>query len=444
MLAHSRLDPHFTRTIVIVGGGFSGTVLAVNLLRLPANIPTRLLLIERGSRIGEGLAYGARDYPYLLNVTAGRMSAQSIDPDGFLRFAQMHHPGATAEDFLPRALYGRYLATILRAAQRRPARNVSLETIQGTVETVSPVGGGSILEVRLRDGRRYVADDVVAATGCREPELLPAMRAIERHRGLIRNPWKVSSSALQGRRVLVVGTGLTMADIALAAAADQSRPAVITAISPHGLLPHEHRPLQPEVLKADVSPLLFHARSLRQVVDATRLLAGDIENRGGDWRDVVALLREAAPAIWQRLSPENRRRFHRHVQAYWTIHRHRLPSEVAGRLADLRRSGQLTIRAGRIESLEMEGGRIRAQWRPRGTTDILSDTFDVVVNATGPDHRPDPLFAPSEELAGGQLHYLASGPGGNDFEVTSVPELRARAERLAVLLTRTGVTWNYA
>src|SRR5690606_37260426 len=146
----------------------------------------------------------------------------------------------------------------------------------GTVETVSPVGGGSVLEVRLRDGRRYAADDVVVATGPREPVLLPAMQAIDRHPGLVRNPWKVPSSTLQGRRVFIVGTGLTMADIALAASADPSMAATITAVSSHGLLPLEHVPLQPEVLKADVSPLLFQARSLRQVVDATRLLADDI------------------------------------------------------------------------------------------------------------------------------------------------------------------------
>jgi uncharacterized NAD(P)/FAD-binding protein YdhS len=67
------------RTIVIVGGGFSGTVLAVNLLRHITDVPTRIVLIEREAEVGCGVAYAARSFPYLLNVPAGRMSATSGD-----------------------------------------------------------------------------------------------------------------------------------------------------------------------------------------------------------------------------------------------------------------------------------------------------------------------------------------------------------------------------
>ena len=220
-----------------------------------------------------------------------------------------------------------------------------------------------------------------------------------------------------------------MADIALAASAEPSRPATITAISSHGLLPHEHTPLQPEVLKADVSPLLFQARSLRQVVDATRLLVNDIESRGGDWRDVIALLRDAAPVVWQRLSPENRRRFRRHVQAYWSIHRHRLPPEIAARLADLRRSGHLLDSCG--PPREPNGRRTDPRsLRLRGTTDTVSDSFDVVVNGTGPTTGPI-RCSPHRRFQRAAGCYLGPRPGGDDFEATSVPELRVRAERLA-------------
>jgi uncharacterized NAD(P)/FAD-binding protein YdhS len=78
------------RTIAIVGGGFSGTVLAANLSRRAPATPTRLLLIEREHEVGCGLAY----QPYvpaqrfLLNVTAGRMSATSAAPLEFLQYAE--------------------------------------------------------------------------------------------------------------------------------------------------------------------------------------------------------------------------------------------------------------------------------------------------------------------------------------------------------------------
>ena len=93
-------------TIAIVGGGFCGTVLAANLLRSPPAAATDIVLIERGGEMGRGVAYAERDFPYLLNVPAARLSADSGDPLQFLRFAQRHLPHADGEDFLPRALYG--------------------------------------------------------------------------------------------------------------------------------------------------------------------------------------------------------------------------------------------------------------------------------------------------------------------------------------------------
>jgi 2-polyprenyl-6-methoxyphenol hydroxylase-like FAD-dependent oxidoreductase len=47
-------------TIVIVGAGFCGTVLAANLLRRPSSDAIDIVLIERGSAMGRG-------YPWLSN-----------------------------------------------------------------------------------------------------------------------------------------------------------------------------------------------------------------------------------------------------------------------------------------------------------------------------------------------------------------------------------------
>lgn len=96
-------------TLVIAGAGFCGTVLAANLLRRPPPDATDIVLIERGSAMGRGVAYAVREFPYLLNVPAARLSADSRDPMQFLRFARRHLPDADGEDFLPRPLYGDYL-----------------------------------------------------------------------------------------------------------------------------------------------------------------------------------------------------------------------------------------------------------------------------------------------------------------------------------------------
>ena len=127
------------RTIAIVGGGFSGTVVAANLLRRPPAGPTRIVLIERSADVGRGVAYAQRSFPYLLNVPTARMSASSLEPQQFLRFVQRRIPNATGEDFLPRALYGDYLQEVLLAAQLSSPRSVAFEKVQGEVTGVRRV-----------------------------------------------------------------------------------------------------------------------------------------------------------------------------------------------------------------------------------------------------------------------------------------------------------------
>jgi uncharacterized NAD(P)/FAD-binding protein YdhS len=97
------------RSILIVGAGFSGTVLALQLLRARTSAPLHITLVEQGEEFGRGLAYMKSDFPHLLNVPASRMSADSRDPLQFVRFAQERDPAVTGDDFLPRETYGEYL-----------------------------------------------------------------------------------------------------------------------------------------------------------------------------------------------------------------------------------------------------------------------------------------------------------------------------------------------
>jgi len=53
------------RTIVIVGAGFSGTLVAANLLRSQHWATTQIVLVERSTSVARGKAYAHRDYPYL-------------------------------------------------------------------------------------------------------------------------------------------------------------------------------------------------------------------------------------------------------------------------------------------------------------------------------------------------------------------------------------------
>src|SRR5271154_1184172 len=101
-------------TIAIVGGGFTGTTLAAQLLR-NSGASVSVFLIERGARLGRGVAYSTECTEHLLNVRARNMSAYPDDPEHFFEWARVNHdPGASPDDYLPRPLYGQYITSVLQ------------------------------------------------------------------------------------------------------------------------------------------------------------------------------------------------------------------------------------------------------------------------------------------------------------------------------------------
>src|SRR6476659_11440291 len=103
------------KTIAIVGGGFSGALVAVHLLR-EAHTPLRILLIERHPPFGRGVAYGTTDPNHLLNVPAARMGVWPEEPDHFVKWLRAHRgeegipDNVDPADYLPRKLYGMYVS----------------------------------------------------------------------------------------------------------------------------------------------------------------------------------------------------------------------------------------------------------------------------------------------------------------------------------------------
>lgn len=454
---------HATRTIVIVGAGFCGTVVAINLLRLAGSQPLRIVLLDRGA-FGRGLAYARRDFPYLLNVPAGRMSASSLDGDDFLNFARRSRPQAGAADFLPRELYGDYLEWTLSAAERSAPAHVQLHRLRGCATALEREARSTRLQILLADGRRIGADAVVVAVGNFPPAALAAAQGLPVTAPYTADPWESSLRVRAGDTVLVVGTGLTMADVVSAAAQRTRGELQVHAISRHGLLP----PVQSDFHAAvdGLAPrLLAGAQSLRQLFRAVRTLAEEAQLRDGDWRAVITQVRALAPRLWEQLPPIERRRFLRHVRSYWDVHRHRLPESSWHALNELRRAGRLQVHAGRLETLQSRGRRIEVQWRARGAAASGTLLVDRVVNCTGPDHdlkrTAEPLLrsllaqgmARRDALGlgllvderGALLDARGRGNAGNVFyvgpmlraqrwEATAVQELRGCAEQLAAHL----------
>ena len=456
-------------TVVIVGAGFCGTVLAANLLRRPPPGATDVVLIERGSEIGRGAAYAVREFPYLLNVPAARLSADSDDALQFLRFAQRRLPGADGEDFLPRALYGDYLQEVLLQAERGAPAHLRLRRIGGEVCRIVPQAADKRFTAEFADRPPIAADRVILALGNPPPALPPWAAAIRDHAAYRHDPWDLPKNLRAEHQVLIVGNGLTMADAVTALTQDEMRAPALHTISRRGLVPLPQSTFRPTALRGDGEALLARADSLRRVLAMTRELTREVESRGGDWREVVTFMRHLAPALWRRLPQSERRRFVRHMQAHWDTHRHRLPPQLSERLASLRRSGKLRINAGRIESAVADGERLRVAWRARGGA-AATLTVDLIVNATGPDYAlersSDPLLmalradglvcadalnlglctarfgacVDARGRASEHLYYLGPMLRAAHWESTAANELRNHAEQLATHLAGRVVT----
>jgi len=461
------------RTIVIVGAGFSGTLVAASLLKAQHWSATQIVLIERAAKIARGTAYAERSYPYLLNVPASRMSADPNSPLDFLNFAQHRIPDATAEDFLPRELYGQYLEATLLDAEVSAATHVEFKRVKGDVCGIEPAEQAGY-RVVLADGRQFDADDVVLALGNPGPADLPGTDKLGDQ--YISNPWAGPQNFTAGETVLLVGTGLTMADVAMAASAETKDEITIHAMSRHGLIPPSQTQFSQNTCKVDSGSILRAASfSALTLLRSVRELADDTERRGGDWRETITFIRNIAPQLWQRLPAREKRRLLRHVRPYWDIHRHRLPSQTLARMNHLRRHQKLNVHAGRLLEFELVHSakadvnvarpKVRVTWRPRGGDQPQTMLVDRVVNCTGPDYNirrsggplmrslmsqglavADPLslgirtgaygaLINAQCQAARNLFYVGPMLRADHWEATAAQELRGYAERLAGYLS---------
>ena len=186
-----------SQSVVIIGGGFSGAMLAARL----AEVGVASTLIDRSGRFGRGVAYSTTFDGHLLNVRANRMSAVEGRPDDFVDWLAVHGPDrADPDGFAPRRLYGAYLEDRLaRVDADHPGR---ITRIAGEAAAIEEAG------VRLADGRIIAGTKVVLATGN------PAPSTASRLSGgrIISDPWLPGALDRIGETddVLILGTGLTM------------------------------------------------------------------------------------------------------------------------------------------------------------------------------------------------------------------------------------------
>lgn len=434
-----RPDQH----LVIIGAGFSGALLAINLLRFGG--PPTTLVERRAGQMGRGVAYSATDPSQLLNVRASGMSAFPDDLGHFARWVEARGHGGAA-DFVPRELYGAYLAETLMA-ERRGAED-RLRLVEGEATDIAPAGDG--LSVTLADGGTLAADAVVLATGNMPPHpppgVDPAQLPADRY---IADPWRadLARDLGEGHAVVLLGTGLTAIDAALQLDAADFRGEVL-ALSRRGLRPRAHvvgQPAAPGLADPPVEPLSTLVRNTR----------GQADELG--WRGAVDAYRPVTQRLWGIMDAAKRARFLRHLRPFWDVHRHRLAPAVATRIDGMVASGRLRFAAGKVAGCEATSGGIRLTWRPRGRDETVETLAARVVNCTGPQGdltrtdepllraliargaiRPDPLrlglevdaqshAVRADGSADPQLCCIGPMTRGGLWEVVAVPDIRRQA-----------------
>lgn len=449
------------KSIVIIGGGFSGTITAINLARLSPS-PLHITIIDKNRMPCRGIAYSTRNASHLLNVLARNMSALADQPNHFVewlgtRSEFLNEPVASIrEKFIPRKLYGDYLHNLFHWYSRILAdeKEMRLELVHDEVTDLQIENHHAI--VTLAEGKTMTADKVVLAVGNQEPSAF-------RLRGLdinspkyIGNPWIGWEEKLPAKEqnLLIIGTGLTMVD-AFLSLQDLNWQGKIFAVSRNGLLPLSHfKGFDYPDLVDEKTPLSFPKMF---EIFKTHYRAAQAKNL--NTAILVDKLRPFTQRIWQSFSLREKRQFNRHFRTRWNVVRHRIAPEIHQQLQDALAQKRLEVIKGRLSLCEETKGAMKISLESHGVKRTIE--VGAMVNCTGPKESYVPsestlfnnLFArgtvqademnmglkiaPNFEVLDGEgkpsdvLFALGAIMKGTLWESVAVPELRSQAFRVA-------------
>lgn len=395
--------------VAIVGGGFTGAALAYHLVQKIPDGAARIIVFEPRQILGGGLAYDTSEAVHRINVPAARMSLIPGDDEHFQRWllegdVLRDDPEAVTPDghmFARRGVFGRYV----HAHVAPFLANGRVEHHRSRVLSIAAANKAG-WRVEAEDGSALLADIVVLATTHPSPQA-PSVLA----RTLAAHPRYVADTTVDGAlspiraddRVLVVGSGLTAADVIAALDASGHR-GPMTAVSRRGLRSRGHHLLPQDPFGDFASP---PSRTALALLKRTRSAITEAEAQGISWHAIFDKLRVQGGEIWRQLPIAERRRLVRLLRPYWDVHRFRIAPQVEGALERLISAGRLSFQAASITGAQVdEDGEISVRLRHRHGKGVLDERYDAVVITTGPGHAG--ILSSQPFLAGlaadGRLH----------------------------------------
>lgn len=375
--------------ILIIGGGLSGTMLAVQLLRQPGR--RTIVIVEPRAELGRGEAYSAVELGHTLNGNAARMSVDPDNPNDLTQWLTEHIAAGgwpesaeqnvpISELFPPRGLFGVYVQQRLAEARRVSAQYGS--TVEHIcAEVVDLQTAVDSVQLRLSDGQIVDGAYVVLATG-----MFPAARTAQKHSSGLNaaalDPWDVAAMRQLDPHstVMIIGSGLTMVD-AVVSLEQAGHRGPIEVFSRHGLLPHVRRqpPAWVDFLGED-----HGIRTPRQLLRELRRQCRDAIAQGIDWQAPLDTVRVHIARLWSQATDVQRRQFVRHVRPWWESHHHRSPPLSAALVERLQLAGRLSIHAASFKGLEPGAkGGVSIRIRRRGESETCVMHGAALINSSG-------------------------------------------------------------
>ncbi|MBS1636460.1 MAG: FAD/NAD(P)-binding protein [Bacteroidetes bacterium] len=437
-----------SRSLAIIGGGLSGTLVTLNLLKVQQKT-MRIVWFDRENSFGRGLAYTTPHSWHLLNVPASNMSLYPDEPGHFLNWLHANDYNYKASDFVPRSLYGTYAVAELQAMTANHP-HIHIEYVPHAATAIEKQETSFLITADTT----YAVDQVVYAPG----NFAPAHPRTN-HSDYIKHPHYFQNSfdpaclptVLNSHNLLILGSGLTMIDMVLSLYHSHYK-GRITIISPHGYLPQSHhQPLSGVVDDyVDMSQILSPAKLLAIVNRELKRATREAKNP----MSVIDRIRPHIQRCWINFTLAEKQQFLRHLRHKWGVARHRATPESLTILNTFRQNDRLHILKGRIYDIEVLSGGFQVTYKDENDRAQSLET-SYIINCTGPGSdytslddalvkdllqkgliSADGIRYGLQAEADGTLApgFYTLGPPlkGILWESTAIPEIRVQAHYLAL------------
>ncbi|MEI6312848.1 MAG: FAD/NAD(P)-binding protein [Bacteroidota bacterium] len=456
--------------IGIIGGGFSGTMTAVQLIYKATN-PIKISIINDRDNFNKGFAYSPYSKKHILNVITEKMSAFPDKAHDFLDWVMLQEEFKSydrtliANSFLPRYVYGQYLVdTWEKAKMIASEKNIELQIIESVVDDIDV--SEEKITIELNTAEKITVDQCVITSGNQVPRN-PAIPNMDFYKSsnYFQNPWLIDSVLHLDSElpVLVIGNGLTMVDTVFGLL-EHGFKNKIYSISPNGfnILPHRHNGLKYTKLVEEFTENM----SLYDFVKLVNKHVKLVREYGVTAEPVIDSIRPYTQSIWKKLNDTERTKFMSRLRHLWGVARHRFPMHSHDKIQQLRIDNKLLIKSGKILNFtEVSPKHIVVEYYDKKEKEVKTFEVSRVINCTGPESnlslveksflknalmkgilKQDSLYLgivtdtdtfqiiDTNNNKHHHLFTIGTNLKGELWESTAVNELRAQADKLAQLL----------